>query len=626
MLLHEESRFTLVKRWLEWLGREHAVYNVDNAHQCFNEKPRAIIKPFKEENNFYGCVLCGKYHFCYHSHHTCDSIAPTMDINNNMPTCAYSGQTIKNVHNEVIGNYNDVVLFHSDVQHGVSFISSEDAMNTTSVSSSASMDTRRINALENMVFSGSTQKKRSPSKKERRNIDRKDMNQYFFRQGKGLTRPIVHEIDNETCVHERKSTVIDDDVDVDVDDEQDGELNENENESWGMDVEEEDETTIRGIIAKNKRLDREVDIDQWMSGEYDCWERDTTGDDDGTLSRRRGGDDDEEEEDIAAYDDRLTRMKNPHNNIAFWDSYYSFLADTSPVTTLIDTRRATTVDEEDSTNYAINSDIEDEECKRKGGHIYDTSSNSVFKVDTTRWTQAVSLIIEDETRRIIDIILRTSMRQDQKTIEKSIYTLLLDRLTSYYHNIISNIVILVYHSPYIHKLALLKHEKHEKQGKSSYSSKITVSVTDISSFLANNDNDSCLSGSGSNATTANPIDYQYAWDLVCPKKVCASLMLQLFTDTFYLSDNMTNRIHIWVNDPWLSYMKKEVFDDIIMDYNIILDPLNQQKKRYMRKSQQYENIFFKKDLTSMSSIIRTSLSAYNRHPMWLSSMIYSFKR
>ncbi len=607
MLVHDESRYALVKCWMEWLGRTYSIYNVDNKHQCFNEFPRSIIRPFREENNFFGCVKCGKYHFCFHSHHTCDSIAPTMDINNNMPTCAYSGQTIKNVHNEVIGNYSDVVRFHSDLQHGVSFIPSLDAMNTTSISSSASLDSKRVIALENMVLSNSIQKKKSPSKKERRLIDRQDMNRYFFRRGEGVVETMENEdIDVERAVN--KSGKEDEE-----EDDEDDEYDPISDSTWVMEVEEDDDSKIHGVIAKNKRIDREVDIEQLMTGEYDCWESEIT------EESHLGKGDEDEEEDITAYDDRLTRMKNPHNNIIFWDEYFSFLADKESISSLIAHPKTVSTQEEENHHYqSHNSDVEDEEYKRKGGHIYDNSSASIFKVDPERWTPAISLIVEEETKRIIDIILRTRMIQEHKNVVRDEHNHLLDRLTAYYHNIICNIIILIYHSPHIEKLALIKHEKHEKQGKSSYSSKITVSVTDIS--LLQEDHVDNNNGS-------NPVRlYQRAYDLVCPKKICASLMLQLFTDMFFLSDNMTNHIHVWVNDPWLTYMKKEVFDDIIMDYNIIVDPINHHKKRYIRKSEQFENIFFKKNLTATSSIIRTSLSAYNRHPMWLSSMIYNYKR
>lgn len=653
MLLNEESRLSLVTRWLEWLGLSHEIYNVVNTHQCFNEKPRTIIRPFKEESNFYGCIKCGKYHFCYHSHHTCDSIAPTLDINNNMPTCAYSGQTIRNVHNEALGNHDQITIFKSDSNNGVMLIYSDNAINSSGLYGSAAIETRRINAMENVVHQNSIRKggkNGSPTKKERRTTDKQDMNQYFFNRGVApylqqsetlsLSKRKKKDEENEkelpgeslTCTEEYGVVDYDDDDDEEGDDEPSSSSSSEEN----MVV---DTSTVGGVMRQNQILDDRVDDELMML--YDPLVH-------GEMMM--GGDDDiadhSSEEDVAAYDDRLMRIKNPHNNVAFWDQYYSFLIDGGPLPIF------TPQTDEDSTvtvnnTQTNNSEYEEDQKKDRetyNGYLYDTSRpRHLFKVDPSRWNTDLSILVEEEVRRIIDIIMRTYMIRkqvnndnddDPAILSETEYPGLLKRLTRYYHNIVCNIIILIYHSPHIEKLALQRYEKHEKQGKSSYSAKITVTVTDISSLL-----DEETGPSPSSSSVSNPIQFQNACDLICPKKVCASLMLHLFTEMFFLCDSMTNHICVWVKDPWLTHMKHEVFDEIIMDYNIIVDPLNhpmkgghdpmnKNKKRQavQTKAQQYENIFFKKDLTAMSTTIRTSLSTYNCHPMWLSSMIYNFKR
>lgn len=630
LLINEWSRFALVSRWLEWLGASHSVYNVTNTHQCFNEKPRSIVRPFKEENNFYGCLKCGKYHFCFNSHQTCDSIAATMDINNDRPTCAYSGQTIMGVHNEVIGNYNDTIQCQSDVQNGVVFMSSKNAFNTGSSAASAAFDTRRINAMENMVHANSTQKK-SPSKKELRNNDKQDLNQYFSRRDELIAAAQPKKVEKVEEEEEEEEETEEEEDEEDkkgfyyeeiegFPEPEKGEEDEEEEEEEEEESIEPEETTISGVIARNKKRERETNQAEEEKGMNEdvlvyCDMNDIVVDEQ----------DERDEEDPMTYDSGLTRMKNHHNNVAFWDHYYSFLTENTVVPSLTP---LVPKSEEDSVNSTTCDYNDDPVEKKRNTLLYDYSSNhaSVFKTDPLRWVSDVDLIIENETRRIIDILLRTSMIQEQVIIEDSVYARLVESLTSYYHNIICNVVILIYHSPYMEKLAADKHEAHEKQGRSSDSSKITVSVTDITSLLEQQQQDG---GGPANGDTepiiANPINYQKVYNLVCPKKVCASLMLQLFTDAFYLADTMTNRLYVWVTDPWLTEMKTRIFDDIIMDYNIILDPLNHQKKRH-KKSQQYENIFFKKDLTAMSATISTALKAYHRHPMWLSSFIYSFKR
>lgn len=647
MLLHEETRLIVVTRWLEWLGVNHGIHNVINAHQCFNENPRTIVRPFYEESNFYGCLKCGKYHFCYNSHHTCDSVAPTLDINNNMPTCVYSGRTIRNIHNEVIGNYARSESLKSDVRHGVHMLYSESVYNSSGPKGSAAAETRRMNSLESMIHykNGARKKKNddngnsSPSKKERRLIDKQNMNQYFFKRDNEVAAaasslPIITTT-NET-VHEEMATNI---IDLNcieefgVSDYDDSSIEADDECSLSCDHVDIDPTTMEGIMLMNEQLDQETGNVALL---YDTFVHDMPygGDDDEAGGQIH----DDQEEDAMLYDDRLIRMKNPHDNVVFWDQYYSFLVQGGPLPVFTIERDMTTQDEESMTGHNnTNTAIEEGDgCRRTNGYLYDTSRphHHLFRLDPSRWNNYTSVIIREEVRRIIDIIMRTYiLRNKSEAFGESEYKTLLKRLTLYYHNIVSNIVILIYHSPHIEKMALQRHEKHEKQGKSSYSAKITVTVTDISALLGKEvdvatDDEEGDDGQRGTVVVSNPLQYQNARDLVCPKKVCASLMLHLFTELFFLCDSMTNHICVWVKDPWLTHMKNEVFNEIIMDYNIIVDPLNHNKKRggVHTKSYQYENIFFKKDLTAMSTTIRASLSAYNCHPMWLSNMIYNFKR
>lgn len=648
MLLHKETRLIVVTRWLEWLGVNHGVYNVINTHQCFNENPRTIIRPFYEESNFYGCLKCGKYHFCYNSHHTCDSVAPTQDINNNMPTCAYSGRTIRNVHNEVIGNYTRSESLKSDVRHGIHMLYSESMYNSSGPTGSAAVETRRMNSLESMIYHKNGTRKKdkkngdSPSKKERRLIDKQNMNQYFFKRDNEVAAttysslPTMDETVRKNEMQDEEAIVTNIELncmeEFGVSDYDDDDIASIEEVSISGDDMNIDLTTMEGVMLMNEQLDQEMDNVALL---YDTLVHDTpydgNDDDDAGIGSTR----DDHEEDAMLYDDRLIRMKNPHDNVVFWDQYYSFLIQGGPLPVFTIGDDGMTQDEESTTGHNnTNTAIEEEGTGRVDGYLYDISRpRHLFRLDPSRWNNYTSVIIREEVRRIIDIILRTYMlrNKSETTMSETDYKSLLKRLTLYYHNIVSNIVILIYHSPHIEKMALQRHEKHEKQGKSSYSAKITVTVTDISALLKKEDEKGDIvtdEEEGGSVVVSNPLQYQNPRDLVCPKKVCASLMLHLFTELFFLCDSMTNHICVWVKDPWLTHMKNEVFNEIIMDYNIIVDPLNHNKKRggVHTKAYQYENIFFKKDLTAMSTTIRASLSTYNCHPMWLSNMIYNFKR
>ena len=553
-LLHEESRIELVTRWLVWLGVTHAVYNVDNTHQCFNEKPRAIIRPFKEVNNFYGCLKCGKYHFCFHSHHTCDSVAPTQDINNNMPTCVYSGQSILDAQNEVVGNYVDIVALNSDIQNHVYLSTTIGGMglNTTSSSPTATMDARRLASYESLVNANSlhNKKTRSPNKRERRRIEKQDMTTRYLRHG--IVTPLGHEDDDEG--------------------------------------DEEDETqiphTIGEVMLSNKRLDHEADVtilDEIMAGgdddveDYGCDVEDAGGGGGNGCNKE----DWIEEEDTAAYDNRLTRMKNPHNNVVFWDNYYAFL-----------------IQGDEPLLVAPLPEI-GPPCDELPVKQQQRQTDSVFRFDDTRWNNVVRETIEDEIRRIIDMLLRVSVVRDQKTIPPREYTSLLERLVAYYNNIVCNIAVLVYHSSHIEKMALEKYETNDKQNRSSHSNKVSVKVTDISSLIEE-------AGDGDEGTTTRELPYHRVIELVCPKKICAALMLHLFTDDFRLCDSMTNSICIWTKDPWLSHMKREGFDEIIGNGS-------------------GSGLFNRREIGVTATIVNEALMTYSRQPMWLSSVVHNMK-
>lgn len=92
-------------------------FHVDNTHDCRPKKHSIltkygdekehieyfIIKPF-HEINFYGCIMCGKYHFCEKSPKICP-IINTMDSK----VCLFSG-SIVSCNQMVVGNWGDEII------------------------------------------------------------------------------------------------------------------------------------------------------------------------------------------------------------------------------------------------------------------------------------------------------------------------------------------------------------------------------------------------------------------------------------------------------------------------------------------------------------------------------------
>lgn len=649
-LLHsDKSRFDLVTRWMvECVGvhhhhdnEDHVIYNVDNAHQCFKEVPRTIIRPFHDVDYFYGCVKCGKYHFCYQHSQTCDCLEASLHMDNDKPVCAYSFKVITDVSNDTGLNHNDTVQFGFDTE-----------FRTYNASSSVN-DYRRMRVLEKIV-SRSTVKKTGPSKKEKRQIDKQDMNVWF--------RP-PHA--NVKIVPEKELASDEDADDGNPDDyEEDLEVERykkrkktNHYPYYNEDEEEEDDACLRKEnVSSHNETDDIVNMDVTSSSSHD------NGDDDNDYygSREEEEEDEEDEENGEEDDDandgdcvssslhernETSRdtdssngfalcMKNRHNNTLYWDCYYAFLYNHIQNNTVVSGMYGDDEEEDvnedghnnnsdDGSNSSSSSQLSSsirKQQQQQHVHLYIDSANNLYKPDPGKLTSDHVNEIQCEIRRIVCVLLEISL---DKPFIVSEHEALIVCLTLYYMKIIVNVARLVYHSPYIHKLVLAKHEKHEKQCKSSYSSKITVSVTDITSFLK------------SDATTGDTdeaiditMDNQNIHDLLTPKKICASLMLQMFVDDFFLDDSMTNHIYIWMADPWLSSMKnRHLFERVIVDYNIIMDPLNHNNRRRIvggnrDNARSYENLFFKKDLTNSTNIIHASLTSYSKQPQWLISMIY----
>ena len=671
LLRGERARFELVTRWLtEWAGRHHYVdgedrilYNVDNNHHCFNERSRAcIVRPFVDVDYFYGCVKCGKYHFCYQHSQTCERIDAMFDVHNDKPICVYSGKTITNASNTFINYSDEEILKTSTSYFGPTH-------------SGALAERRRLHILDSMASRYQAKPKNGISKKEQRQIDKQDMALYFRRKPAAAAAAVMNDLivdEDSDCDIEGTLSyhddIDDDDEELDVvassdeatreeDDDDNDEDDDSECDSVSAD------STIRSVIERSKKRKLEQ---CGAGGDYeDDGERFYDQDGGG------GGDDNDDAGDDygdMGESDCATQMKNRHNNRAYWDCYYAFLFDKK--FSDMDLPRDDMGMTSPSSSLTMNNDTTDEESSSTCGgptttnppaqasvFLYQDNPADIFVVDPRRLDTPQLEDIENEIRRIVHILLMISLSRPLEEVQG--LDELLQKLTRYYYRIVVNIVELIYNSSYIYKLAMDKHEKHEKQGKNSYTSKIQVSIIPIS-VLMDSSNATATTTTTTDATRVdiegpaigmmapNPIHYQNVHDILCPKKICASLLLQLFTDKFYLDDSMTNHIHVWVADPWLLTIKNRgLLDKVIMDYNIITDPLNNpnptphlaapsgRKKIALgstgnggsihlnhKNTRLYENLFFKRDLTTNSNIIKMALTSYGKYPLWLTSKIF----
>jgi len=106
--------------WIFLITNYH-IYKIDNFHDCCTKKiskinkfgeeeiivESTIIKPLKNKL-FYGCIKCGKYHFCETSKKNCPLI-----VTHEHNVCIYSGKVVSNV-DMVMGKFSDEHNFSNE--------------------------------------------------------------------------------------------------------------------------------------------------------------------------------------------------------------------------------------------------------------------------------------------------------------------------------------------------------------------------------------------------------------------------------------------------------------------------------------------------------------------------------
>ncbi len=89
-------------RWMQLLGQHHHIYNVNNAHHCFEHttgthRPPHIVRPFASVPQFYGCLQCGRSHHCWGERDSCELVYS--NEHERIEVCRYSGRVVRNQDN-----------------------------------------------------------------------------------------------------------------------------------------------------------------------------------------------------------------------------------------------------------------------------------------------------------------------------------------------------------------------------------------------------------------------------------------------------------------------------------------------------------------------------------------------
>ncbi len=112
-------------QWIHLIAKKYNIFNIDNSHQCFihnnsnsdnnnsnsnydqqqqqqQQQQQSSVKSRKLNSNviipfpvvapnFYGCIICGKYHFCNIDRRVCEIIS---DESDKIEMCRYSGKVL----------------------------------------------------------------------------------------------------------------------------------------------------------------------------------------------------------------------------------------------------------------------------------------------------------------------------------------------------------------------------------------------------------------------------------------------------------------------------------------------------------------------------------------------------
>lgn len=593
-LYSEEARWQIVRHWLRVRGQRHMLYNIDNRHQCFAARPPAIVRPFRDVSYFYACETCGKYHFCYGSSVTCETTNSSTDTAQDRATCLYSGKAVKQV-NSVVGSFWGGLQAKEDARCN-DFDDYSKKENAVAALGETGCETLNYQRASRALQKEEKRAKRDLSHtKELSLINQVHATRCHKKQKLLTTSGGGGGTDVRVITQEEMGMG---DAEWDVKEEGGG----GEQDSPVREEGEDEEKEKEGQEGEEEEEEEEESMDEEM-----CDPDEEDGGGEGTLFSTDGD---------SGY------MKNLHNNCAYWDEYYAFLSRGGPVgkehqnpdimlmrehvPLLVGGGGGSTQIKEEPVGGPL--PLESHGCS----DIYRPKQAPAIE-----WNMPLDL--ETDIRRIVGLILSVSEEgQGEEEEDRARQKAYHESLTRYYSPIAHNIAILVYHSPYLQRLMSERGEKHEKQGKSSYTTKISVSITDITSLLKEE-------GEENGATVASVALMASVRDFLPVEKLCASLMLVLFADAFRMTDSMHNHVTIWAKDPWLAHLKEtHLFDRMIMDYALLDNPLRESatKEGLIANQHHYKNLFFRKDLINNATLIRNALSAYDVSPLWLNTVIH----
>lgn len=513
-----ESDERLIFRWLQLLEQRCLLYNVVNKHNCLREdreeKERArhyhvppkpiVVQPFHSVTNFYGCLVCGKYHICHLKRESCILLVDSLD---KRTSCGYSGKLLPIQDNLEVGNFD------------------EDKRTDTEAVYYAMPKYMTVNHNN----SGGTKKHFSPSKKKKPH-KRQVMDLYTASSIEiGPTKSARLSYNNSPAKKKECRAIVKEFYDLSIES-----ISEEEQQEEAKDEEiapivnqddemEEEETTVPITIEKYEAGYNPLNVftkaEEWLISEEKNREEDSYGDDREAEQENVNGEG--------------SHAKNYHNNLRYKNEYYDFL---KPV---IAKQRKTQREEMDRYDQFIDlykRDMKEEEPFYVKQDEQEEEKEQELIVERPL-SVSVSNKISDEVSHLITALL--AIDPLERPLCKIKPAIIHEKLTSYFTTLVRNVTLLVYQSPVLNRLALKRSAKNHNQ-----TTKFQVSTIDLSSV----------------AKPLNDVDYHEF--TLCPAKIARALILRLFVTEAYSIMILGYRIQIWGRDQWLRH-----FPTLIASYH-----------------------------------------------------------
>lgn len=609
-------------RWLQLLQVHYQVFNVRNYHDCLNDdryekeyarlhqcqaKP-VVVQPFASISNFYGCVVCGKYHICELKRETCPLIVDRVD---KQKACAYSGKMLL-LQDNLEAKFEDAKHAEKEATYlfpiGKKRSSPKKGRNTKKPQRTHIQDLYNQSGKEEHPKYATLHDHAHKSKKRLRVSDecRHSVKEAYDLSLESLSESEHDEVSCEyrepqsNWCEESEQEIEEDTLEQekrpikrprlanDDEDEEEGEEDEQEEVYESREIDEDDETIV---VDKEEEDEREkIREREWLIGN----ERDN--EDSGDEGVRGGGS-------IAEYDNENgegDRAKNYHNNIRYNNEYYAFLM---PVVLKQQKKRLQVesecekMDEYDRFIDLYKRDNNEDErfySKREDAKLVTEKEDEedrerLFRV-TQQLGESTRTKIHDETSLILSVLIKIdSLKSPECKIRHSVIH---QKLLSYFLPLIQNVTLLVYQSPVMSKLAMTRCTKNQNQVP-----KFGLSTIDIESVVENPQND---------------LDYhEYT---LCPTKIVRALLFQLFIQPFSMTDAEGYRIDVWDRHFWLTRIAKQQPQGVCVEYYRYV-------YRHDKEKSLADVIHFKKETQDSAVLIHECLSYYKFCPLWLREMV-----